>query len=162
VLIKLRCIKSKRYTKRMKARRVKWALWVLFVALFAFWWGVAVLASQESTALATATPADATAVADTSGPLRIFHTAVGSQHIYQGIIKLPEACDSVATAVNSLTGTPNHITIALTITRPTDCATAAGDGTPPFRVGYAGSYAQPPVIDGVVINNVIVPFIIEQ
>ena len=149
---------------RGKGHQSKYSLLVLFVAIFAFWWGIAVLTQNTKpnyTAPQSVSAVPSSAIPqDISGPVPV-QESVSSAGVYSytGSVPLPDSCDDLGTGISVSGQNPEHVTIILTLTKPlTSCVEAAGTGVQqPFGVSVAAPSGAKAVLDGLTVNGVIVP-----
>ena len=149
---------------RSKGRRGKLSLILLFVGIFAFWWGIAVLTQNgkvlPSLSSASAPSSVAYAIQNFSGPLTV-DTSVSNNNVYtySGSLPLVSSCDQLGTGL-AVSGTnPAHVTVLLTLMKPVvDCAEAADgpDDVQPFSVSIAVKPGAKAVLDGVTVNGIII------
>ncbi len=149
---------------RSKGRQSKFSLVLLFVGIFAFWWGIAVLTQNNkstSTAsyVASASPvstADTYVPQTVTGPITIHANVKQGTYTYSGSVPLSSTCDELATGV-SVTGTnPEHVTIILTLKRPSECTDTSAAPAQPFAVSLSVPANTKAVLDGLTVNGVIV------
>jgi hypothetical protein len=150
---------------RSKGHRSTYSLLILFVGIFAFWWGIAVLARNDKSTPAVSYVASASPVstADTyvpqtvSGPVAIEATIVSGTHTYKGSIPLTSMCDALSTGISVSGSNPEHVSIVLTLKRPSTCAEeTTGAMSQPFAVSLAVPSNTEAVFDGLTINGAIV------
>lgn len=153
--------------RRSKSHQGKFSLVLLFVAIFAFWWGIAVLSqngkgtyAQPQSVSASATNAGTYAPQNIAGPVDVTLEVKGSTlYTYSGSLMLTSACDTLSTGI-AVNGTnPERVTILLNLAKPLDtCTEATGDTLEqPFAVSLAVASGTKAVLDGLTVNGVIVP-----
>lgn len=147
---------------RSRSHQGKYSLILLFVGIFAFWWGIAVLSQTDKSAY-PASQASASPVSTSSyvpqavaGTVAVQTSFASGTYTYSGSVPLALSCDELGTGI-SVTGTnPEHVTIILTIQRPVGCKDRDTAVSQPF----AASLSVPPntkaVLDGLTVNGVIV------
>jgi hypothetical protein len=138
----------------LRSRRKSGAFAVLLVALFALWWGVALISSRGGSISTTALPGPAVD-SYVGGPIAVEHSVLDGMDVYHGSVALPSACDTLGTGLATRSGTPPHLTITLTINKTPGCGAAQGSDAEPFAVSVSRQKT-PPVLDGVTVNGVIV------
>ncbi len=151
---------------RSKGHRSTYSLLILFVGIFAFWWGIAVLARNDKSAPASPYVASASPVstADTyvpqtvTGPIAIHSSIKDGTYTYSGSIPLSSECDELGTGISVSGSNPEHVTIVLTLKRPNQCDIAhVGNVEQPFAVSLAVPTNAKAVFDGLTVNGAIVP-----
>ena len=153
---------------RRKSHQGKYSLILLFVGIFAFWWGIAVLAQNDKSAslgtsvspVAQAAPApsvDNDTFESISNPIAIQETVKGNVYTYSGSIMLPNPCDNVGTGISVNGFNPEHITIFLTLTKSlTGCTDQPQTFTAqPFGVSLTIATGTKAILDGLTVNGII-------
>ena len=142
-----------RYTFDMHRRRT--ALFLLFVGIFASWWGVSQFGrlsslpstpEQQSAALPLVQYADPSVV-------MIEHSQEGDLHTYSGSITLPSECSELGSGI-AAQGSPLRVTILISITSASPCISAT-PMSQPFVVSV--SAPEEPQFSGITVNGVIIP-----
>lgn len=150
---------------RSKGHQGKYSLIVLFVGIFAFWWGIAVLAQNDKTAYtapqtaSAASPAGAYISQTIAGPVAIQATVKGGTvYTYSGSIPLTDICEELGTGIAVNGSNPQHVTIVLTLKEPVaGCAQASGGDTlQPFAVFLSVAPGTKALLDGLTVNGAIV------
>ncbi|HEY5383245.1 MAG TPA: hypothetical protein VIJ88_01680, partial [Candidatus Paceibacterota bacterium] len=148
---------------RGRGHQGKSFLILLFVIIFAFWWGVSVIAQNEQGPLATLSSAPpvylpAAVPQNVPGPVAVLVTQKGTVYTYSGSLPLPSSCDELGTGI-AVNGTnPAHVTLLLILSKPlTACAEAAGGVIEePFSASLSVKPGTKVVFDGLTVNGVIV------
>jgi hypothetical protein len=125
------------------------SLVLLLVCIFAFWWGVSVLA-QNSSFGGTQTAATGQSNA---GPLAITESRSGDTYTYSGNFVPGSACEQIGSGISYSGTAQNQVTILLnTTSASTDCAQAAGTASIPFSASIKLAGGEPSFA-GVLLNN---------
>gem|GEM_PF-2077821 len=143
------------------------SLILLFVCIFAFWWGIATLA-QNSKAAPDPTSSTPAAVAayvpqQVSGPVTMQVAVANDMYTYSGSVPLASSCEQLGEGIAVKGRDPSHITVLLTLTQPaTACAEASGGSTSePFAVSASVTPGTKAILDGITVNGVITPATIQ-
>jgi hypothetical protein len=154
---------------RSYGRKSTFPLVLLFVGIFAFWWGISVLAQNDTAAPAPsiALPASAStadASQNISGPVALNITQKGTVYTYSGSLPVSSSCDDLGTGIAVGGDNSAHVTVLLTVTRPLiPCAETAGDASnEPFSASLSVASGTKPVLDGLTVNGVIVATNIQE
>lgn len=150
---------------KSKSRQGKYSLLLLFVGIFAFWWGIAVLAQNNKPGSAAIHVPSASAAEKTmytlqsiEGPVKIHATLKGDAYTYSGSVPLTSACDELGTGVSITGADTKHVTIVLTLQKPMDgCAyTTSEELEQPFAVSISVASGTKATLDGLTVNGAIV------
>ena len=160
VLISPLLYRHGRYTYGMLGTtRSRTALLLLFVILFAFWWGVSII-SQKTPPAPIASPQttliDNRVAFSTTSPIIVHYSVDKNTHTYSGTLMLPSSCDTLGTGVTTSGSEPIHISILLSVLRSTsNCHEGPGDAEP-FSVSISSkAKSAAPLFDGVTVNSAI-------
>ena len=155
---------------RYKGRQGKFSLLLLFVGIFAFWWGIAVLAQNDSPASAQINPSVAASDSAAYLPqnisgkvaLQVAHT--GDVYTYSGALPTPSACDSLGSGIAVQGSDPVHVTVVLTLMKPVvTCSGASSAGEmQPFSVSLSVKPGAKALLDGVTVNGIIMGTTLEE
>jgi hypothetical protein len=156
------CADRKLYLGRMLSRNRpgKLSLLLLFVCIFAFWWGIAVLTQNSAAPGTEQAPVGSTNTIPqgVSGPIGVDISISNNRYTYSGSVPLVSSCDELGEGIAVHGEDPAHVTILLTLVRQSACAEAAGGGTEePFSVSVSASAGAKVMLDGLTVNGVIVP-----
>ncbi|MDE1925146.1 MAG: hypothetical protein KGH79_03125 [Patescibacteria group bacterium] len=139
-----------------KMRRSRSALVLLFVGIFALWWGIAVINQSGTSTASGSTGAPAPYDAYTGGPIIVKSSANNGVVSYSGVLALPSPCDMLGSGIAEHGVNPAHVTVALSIIASNGCTAAGAPAEAPFEVSISsGPRTQKPVLDGVTVNGVI-------
>lgn len=146
---------------RSKGRQGRYSLILLFLGIFAFWWGIAVLGqggkSDAVQAVAMQQQAAVYVPQQVSGPLSIATSSNGNTFSYSGSISLSPECERLATGVSVTGASPKHVTVMLTLERKANCtSTTTSIVKQPFAVSVEVPSGTSPILDGVTTNGAIV------
>jgi len=148
---------------RSKGYQGKYSLILLFVGIFAFWWGIAVLAQSNKTSTSsTQSAASSAALMYTpqtpSGPVELQTIKTPTSYTYSGLLALSTPCDQLGTGLATSGSGTVHVTVALTYMKQVSACKEAFDGSD--ELPFSASLSVPPgtkvVLDGLTINGVIV------
>jgi hypothetical protein len=149
-----------------RAHSGRWSLVLLFVCIFAFWWGIAVL-GQNNTATPSGQPtANAASVAyvpeAVAGPVAVQVAFTNDTYTYTGLVPLSSPCDELGEGIAVNGRNPSHVTILLTLMKqPGACTETSGDTNGPFLVSVSVAPGTKAVLDGLTINGIITPTTIQ-
>jgi len=121
--------------------RARTPLVILFIAIFAAWWGVSVLSNVAQVSVTSPQ------VASANTPVIVHHTHDGINDIFTGSLSLP-SCTSLSTGVQSVGLAPREVTIELSTANCT--STSLSDQ--PFEVEVASADSQT-LFEGVTLNG---------
>ncbi len=150
---------------RRKGHQAKYSLMLLFVGIFAFWWGIAVLAQNDKAPTptmqaATALPQEMihASLPSINGALSIHVVKNSGTYSYSGNILLSSPCEELGIGIASSGSSTVHVTIPLTLFAPSNGCNDTSEGTSsaPFSASLSVSPGAKVVFDGVTINGVIV------
>ncbi len=149
-----------------RAHSGKLSLVLLFVCIFAFWWGTAVL-TQNNTPSNTQLAANAASVAsipeEVSGPIAIQVAFANNTYTYSGSVSAASPCDQLGEGIAVHGKSPSHATILLTLMKHQGaCTDAAGDANEPFSVSVSVATGTKAVLDGLTVNGAIASTTIQQ
>ena len=145
-----------------KGRQGTYALLLLFVGIFAFWWGIAVLTQNSKGPYAASRTAEASPLEvgtytqeGVQVPIAIQTSHKGSLYTYSGTVPLTSVCDKLGTGISVTNTNPAHITVVLTLQRPVSACRELGSSSQPFAVSLTVASGTRAVLDGVTVNGVI-------
>ena len=148
---------------RSKGRQGTYSLLLLFVGIFAFWWGIAVLAENDkgtygAPSTAQASPSNAgTYIAEAvQGPIAVQTMHKGAVYTFSGSVPLASVCDELGTGISVSKSNPPHVTVILTLQKPTNLCAEGATTTQPFAVSLTVASGTQALLDGVTVNGVIV------
>ncbi|MGC9602591.1 MAG: hypothetical protein ABSE76_02520 [Minisyncoccia bacterium] len=151
-----------------RAHSSTWSLVLLFVCIFAFWWGIAVF-TQNSTGVSNQQPtADAPSVQyvpqGTLKPVEVQVAFANNTYTYSGSMPLDSSCEELGEGISVNGQNPSHVTILLTLVKPSvACAQASEGGTnEPFSVSVLVASGTKAMLDGLTINGIIIPTTIKS
>ncbi|MBY0294170.1 hypothetical protein K2Q08_02465 [Patescibacteria group bacterium] len=88
-------------------------------------------------------------------PLELRHSVKGGVHTYSGTISLPNACDVIASGIQTQGVNPTHLRIQLA-SEKMPCHTES-ETQNDFSVSFSGG-TRPPVLDAVIFNGMELPY----
>ncbi|HUD02593.1 MAG TPA: hypothetical protein VMR46_01045 [Candidatus Paceibacterota bacterium] len=150
-----------------RAHSGKLSLVLLFVCIFAFWWGIAVL-TQNNTGAPNAQPtANAASVAsipqEVSGPVAVQVSFANNTYTYSGTVPLASPCDQLGEGIAINGKDPSYVTVLLTLMKqPGICKATSGDTNEPFSVSVSVASGTKAVLNGLTVNGIITPTAIQQ
>ena len=141
-----------------RAHSGTWSLVLLFVCIFAFWWGIAVLAQNNNVASVPYAPEGV------SGPVAVRITSANNTYTYSGSVPLASPCDELGEGIAVNGQHPPHITVLLTLMKPSVACAQASDGSSsePFSVSVSVASGTKAVLDGLTVNGIIMPTTIQS
>jgi hypothetical protein len=144
---------------RRKGHRSKLSLLLLFVVIFAFWWGISVLTQTGvGPSLTASVPSQVP-----SNLVTVNVTYQNNVYTFAGALPLSAACDEFGSGIAVNGQNPDHVTILLTLAKPfVDCAQAASGPGQPFSVSLSVQPGVKVVLDGLTINGAIMPIVVMQ
>jgi hypothetical protein len=150
-----------------RAHSGKLSLVLLFVCIFAFWWGIAVLSQNNTGSSNTQATANAASVAyvpeGISGPVAVQVSFANNTYTYSGSVPLTSPCDQLGEGIAVNGSNPSHITVLLTLMKqPGTCTDTGGDANEPFAVSVSVAPGTKAVLDGLTVNGIITPTAIQQ
>lgn len=136
--------------------RSKTFLLLLFVIIFACWWGVSVLSQVSNTASIGQAQAPIAVSYVPTTTMIITHSIENGMQTYAGSFTPLSLCDNLGVGNRSNNPGVLHVSIALTLTTTAGPCDLTGEVSPePFSVGITSDTS--PVFDGVTLNGVIIP-----
>ena len=143
------------------------SLVLLFVCIFAFWWGIAVLTQNNTASSSTqslANAASATPVPEgVPGPVGMQVAFVKNTYTYSGSVPAASPCDMLGEGIAVNGKNPSHVTILLTLMKqPGTCTDTTGDSNEPFAVSVSVASGTKAVLDGLTVNGIITPTTLQQ
>ena len=145
-----------------RAHSGRLSLVLLFVCIFAFWWGIAVLTQNNSGAPSGQPTANAASVAfmpeAVAGPVAVQVSFANNTYTYSGIVPAASACDQLGEGISVNGSNPSHVTVLLTLMKQSGiCREASGDASQPFAVSVSVASGTKAILDGLTINGIITP-----
>ena len=144
-----------------RAHSGRLSLVLLFVCIFAFWWGIAVLTQNNNGAPSGQPTANAASVAyvpeAVSSPVAVQVSFANNTYTYSGIVPAASACDQLGEGISVNGSNPSHVTVLLTLMKQQGACTDTGDSNEPFAVSVSVGAGTKAVLDGLTVNGVITP-----
>jgi hypothetical protein len=150
-----------------RAHSGRWSLVLLFVCIFAFWWGIAVLGQNNKGSSNTQPTANAASVAyvpeGVSGPVAVQVAFVNDTYTYSGSVSSASPCDQLGEGIAVHGNNPSHVTVVLTLMKQSGiCTDTMGDANEPFAVSVSVASGTKAVLDGLTVNGIITPTTIQS
>jgi len=135
------------------------ALVLLMVCIFAFWWGISILAEHTFSSSVSASASTAAPTENTE-PLTVYESSSGQIYTYHGTYAAGD-CDSLGSGARYEGGKNGQVIILLTtISSPTNCADAskaAGNETQDFSVSVSVQPGYSIAFQGLMLNGTLMP-----